>query len=133
MARMYKTQDILRKKRRKNYYVDENGNILYEKRNIAGYLDSIETRLDKVIETMIEQNADWSMPQIMRKANVEGVSKKQYSETYRDVIDMIKKYQMGITEKDDDEKDIPNFDTLADEVRKKELHHVYKTSLYLYS
>ena len=116
MARLYKTPNILKKQGRKSYYVDNSSNDIDIKSNHAGTIDSVETRLLKVLDTMIEEKQDWTLPQVMRRAKTSGTSRYRYEAVYKDTIEMIKKYQLGIMPKEEDEKDIPNFDTLEQAV-----------------
>lgn len=116
MAKFYKTPDILKYSYRKDYYTDKNGEKVYTRQDDGVMVDSVSARLLKEIDKMIAENLDLSVAQIMRRAKVEGFSKRQYMDVYKDTVELIKKYQLGIIKKDDD---IPMFDSLDMETQQK--------------
>lgn len=119
MARLYKTPKILKKQSRNSSYVDKNGNPTDSKNEEYGKVDSVETRLISVLNTMIEEKQDLSLSHLMRDAKTRGASRHRYDEIYSDTIEMLKKYLLHQMDKDTDEKNIPDFIDLEKAVKDK--------------
>ena len=119
MARLYKTPKILKKQSRNSSYVDKNGNPTDSKNEEYGKVDSVETRLISVLNTMIEEKQDLSLSHLMRDTKVRGASRHRYDEIYSDTIEMLKKYLLNQMDKDTDEKNIPDFIDLEKAVKDK--------------
>lgn len=101
MARFYKTPQILKKEKRNSYYTYKNGKPTEKKRRKPIKVDSAETRIQKALELFIIKGEDFTIGQLMRSANVRGTSRYRYEDIYADTIEMIKKYEMNIMQKED--------------------------------
>lgn len=119
MARLYKTPKILKKQSRNSSYVDKNGNPTDSRNEEYGKVDSVETRLISVLNTMIEEKQDLSLSHLMRDAKARGASRHRYDEIYSDTIEMLKKYLLHQMDKDTDERNIPDFIDLEKAVKDK--------------
>lgn len=119
MARLYKTPEILKKQSRNSSYVDKNGKTTDSRNEEYGKVDSVETRLLSILNTMIEEKQDLSLSHLMRDAKARGASRHRYKEIYSDTIEMLKKYLLHQLDKDADEKNIPDFIDLEKAVKDK--------------
>lgn len=119
MARLYKTPDILKKQSRKSAYIDKAGNPTAIRQSENGKIDSVETRLLNVLNTMIEENQDLDIFTLLREAKSRGASRYRYQEIYADTIEMLKKFLLHQLEKDVDEQDIPDFMYLEKAIKDK--------------
>lgn len=119
MARLYRTPDVLHDLTRFSKLHDENGNLLPEVNKESTEVRNVEYKLLKTLDKMIAENADLTQTQLMKRANTYGETRRRYDYIFKDLIEMLNKYALGKIPKDEDEKYIPNFDTLAVETRQK--------------
>lgn len=127
MARYYRTPDVFMKTRRnsKNFY--EDGTPVKDDDYGKSYLaPNVEYRLIEAVRELTSQQEKKkrgrkavTQTQLFKEAKVSSASKSRYEYIVIDLIEMINKFKLGTREKDKGEEDIPSFDKLEDETKKK--------------
>lgn len=122
MARLYRTPDVLHCITRQSKQHDEEGYLLpdNEVRETSVEVHNTEYKLLKALDKMLQESDEKiTKSKLMKITNTFGKHRYKYDYIFNDLIEMINKYELHTIPKDNDEKNIPDYEELKTAIGKK--------------
>lgn len=87
---------------------------------------SLEAILLEKIDEMIAEEIPLTKTKLSRETKIGGNSFNTYATIFNDTIDMLRMFELGTKDKEDELANVPNFDKLEEETKKLVNEHVKK-------
>lgn len=125
MAKIYRTPDLLKRLRMVTKTLADN------ETNVPNVEYTLLQTVDKMVAAEknkpVSERKPLTQTNLIKEAEVGNSAIKTYEYIFKDLLPLINKYELEVVPKDDDEKNIPSFDTLESDTIYKTFRFMNKT------